>query len=140
MDKGSTPFTSTNSAPLDKRLSRLPFTEEIRGSKPLRSTLYREIVAAVARQAHNLEVGGSIPSLATEWLNKVYMKKLLLFLSITVLLSSCVWMPTRMSIHEKRLWNHQNRVKVYYFKTYPFRHKRIIKGKTYIPYFRPGKY
>ena len=54
-----------NSAPLDKRLSRLPFTEEIRGSKPLRSTLYREIVAAVARQAHNLEVGGSIPSLAT---------------------------------------------------------------------------
>lgn len=28
--------------------------------------LYREIVAAVARKAHNLEVGGSIPSLATK--------------------------------------------------------------------------
>ena len=27
--------------------------------------IYREIVAAVARKAHNLEVGGSIPSLAT---------------------------------------------------------------------------
>ena len=72
MDKGSTPFTSTNSAPLDKRLSRLPFTEEIRGSKPLRSTLYREIVAAVARQAHNLEVGGSNPSLATN--KKIFVK------------------------------------------------------------------
>ena len=28
--------------------------------------IYREIVAAVARKAHNLEVGGSIPSLATK--------------------------------------------------------------------------
>ena len=30
------------------------------------SLTYREIVAAVARQAHNLEVGGSNPSLATK--------------------------------------------------------------------------
>ena len=30
---------------------------------------YREIVAAVARKAHNLEVGGSIPPLATKTLN-----------------------------------------------------------------------
>ena len=29
------------------------------------SFLYRRIVAAVARKAHNLEVGGSIPSPAT---------------------------------------------------------------------------
>jgi hypothetical protein len=28
--------------------------------------IYREMVAEVARKAHNLEVGGSIPSLATK--------------------------------------------------------------------------
>ena len=68
------------------------------------------------------------------------MKKLLLLLSITLLLSSCVWMPMRMSIHEKRLWNHRNKVRGYYFRTYPFKQQRAIRGKAYIPYFRPGKY
>jgi hypothetical protein len=33
--------------------------------------IHREVVAAVARQAHNLEVGGSIPSLATK---KIFVK------------------------------------------------------------------
>ena len=68
------------------------------------------------------------------------MKKLLLLLSVTLLLSSCMWMPMKMSIHEKRLWNHQNKVRGYYFRIYPFRQQRAIKGKAYIPYFRPGKY
>ena len=36
------------------------------------SLTYREIVAAVARQAHNLEVGGSNPSLATN--KKIFVK------------------------------------------------------------------
>ena len=34
--------------------------------KVLLLKIYREMVAAVARKAHNLEVGGSIPSLATK--------------------------------------------------------------------------
>ena len=33
--------------------------------------IYRGIVAAVARKAHNLEVGGSIPSPATKFNNVV---------------------------------------------------------------------
>ena len=39
--------------------------------KVLLLKIYREMVAAVARRAHNPKVGGSIPSLATK---KVYKK------------------------------------------------------------------
>jgi len=61
-------------------------------------------------------------------------------MSVMLLVSSCMWMPMKMSTHEKRLWNHQNKVRGYYYRIHPFHQKRIIRGKTYIPYFRPGKY
>ena len=54
-------------------MKRNPIRKFSRESKPCGifylkffKIIYREIVAAVARKAHNLEVGGSIPSLATK--------------------------------------------------------------------------
>ena len=51
--------------PLDKRLSRFPFTEKIMGSNPIRVT-YSGVEQLVARWAHNPKVGGSSPSPATK--------------------------------------------------------------------------
>ena len=65
------------------------------------------------------------------------MKQLLLLLSVILLLGSC--MPMRISQHEKNHWR-QKKVRAYYYRTRPFYQQRRIKGKAYIPYFRPGKY
>lgn len=68
------------------------------------------------------------------------MKKLFLLIGIILLLNSCVVMPTRLMINERRLWIHQNYPKKYYYKTHPVIRGKVKQGKTYTPYFRPGKY
>lgn len=66
------------------------------------------------------------------------MKNLLLVVGVILLLGSC--MPMRISQHEKNHWKYQKRVRAHYYRTYPYYQQRRIKGKAYIPYFRPGKY
>jgi hypothetical protein len=63
-----------------------------------------------------------------------------LLIITTFLLSSCVWMPLRMSTSERRLWIHQNKIKSYYYKTHPTNKERARMRKKYTPYFRPGRY
>ena len=73
-------------------------------------------------------------------LNITNMKKLILLLIVVVSMSSCLWVPTRLTIHERRLWIHQNSPRQYYYKQYPNRQERIKQGRTYKPYFRNGRY
>ena len=68
------------------------------------------------------------------------MKKLILLLIVITSMSGCVMIPTRLSIHERRLWIHQNYPKKYYYKQYPNLQERTRRGRTYTPYFRPGRY
>jgi hypothetical protein len=68
------------------------------------------------------------------------MKKLIVLLIVMVLMSSCLVMPTRLTVNERRLWIHQNQPKKYYFQKYPSLKQKTRRGKTYIPYFRLGKY
>lgn len=55
-------------------------------------------------------------------------------------MSGCTVLPTRLSTHERKLWIHQNYPKKYYYKQYPNRREKIRRGRTYLPYFRNGRY
>jgi len=66
------------------------------------------------------------------------MKKLLLLFSIILLFGRCV--PMKISSHEKNHWRNRKKVIGYHYRTYPIFQKKRIKQKTYIPYFRNGKY
>ena len=68
------------------------------------------------------------------------MKKIILLSLITVLFSGCLVVPSRLTLHERRLWIHQNYPKQYYYRQYPNRQERTRRGRIYIPYFRPGRY
>ena len=68
------------------------------------------------------------------------MKKIILLLIVAISMSSCIVMPSRLTIHERRLWIHQNQPRLYYYKTQPRFQQKIKRGRTYTPYFRPGKF
>ena len=68
------------------------------------------------------------------------MKKLILLVIVIISMSGCIMIPTKLSVHERRLWIHQNYPKQYYYKQYPNRYERVRRGRIYIPYFRPGRY
>ena len=68
------------------------------------------------------------------------MKKIILLLIVMISMSGCVIMPTRLSLHERRLWIHQNYPRQYYYKTYPNRYQRFNPNKRYRGYFMPGRY
>lgn len=68
------------------------------------------------------------------------MKKLILLLILITSMSGCTVLPTRLSTHERKLWIHQNYPKKYYYKQYPNRREKIRRGRTYLPYFRNGRY
>jgi hypothetical protein len=68
------------------------------------------------------------------------MKKIILLLIVAISMSGCIVMPSRLTIHERRLWIHQNQPRQYYYKTHPRFQERIKRGRVYTPYFRPGKF
>ncbi len=97
-------------APIDKRLSHIPFTDESRVRFPLGV------------------------------LNGFTMKKVILLLLIAISMSSCLWTPMRMSNHNRRLYIHQNYPRQYYYQTHPSKKQRVVPGRKYKRYFAPGRY
>ncbi len=55
-------------------------------------------------------------------------------------MSGCVVIPSRLSIHERRLWIHQNKIRTPYYKKYPNKQERYRRDRIYVPYFRLGRY
>ena len=80
---------------------------------------------------------GSIPLRAT---NGFIMKKVVFLLLIAITMSSCVWVPIGMSPYQRRLWEHQNTPRQYYYKKYPSYKERVKPGRIYRPYFRNGRF
>lgn len=68
------------------------------------------------------------------------MKKLIVLLIVMVTMSGCLVSPGRLSIHERRLWIHQNHPKEYYYKLHPTNREKVRSGRKYVPYFRNGRW
>jgi|LauGreDrversion4_2_1035121.scaffolds.fasta_scaffold983131_2 hypothetical protein len=68
------------------------------------------------------------------------MKKNVLLFFTFILLSGCIYMPTGLTTHERKLWIHQNKEKKYYYKTHPNKYQRFRKNKRYKGYFMPGRW